>query len=193
MNYTWTTWSEIINGLSPGDFFQALSLPASMLVAWATFRWAAADSRHALVIEDVTAQLKEVLNESRLLASKMEKHYMGEYEGGFTTAAARDSRKILMLGFKNIDDRRQVLSVFISSNASSGLQKAFDEWRTVLIGDDFPVLKKSDCCKEYDAPIKAIRGAQLAFEKRLSGLRRDCLCDGLRMRKIIALGKGDSN
>ena len=164
-----------MQSLTIGAYLQALSLPLSLLIAWLTFKATTANLHYSLLAEDVTEQIKFLATQCRKIASEVEMHYLGNYDGGFSATSARDSRKRIMAQIKALDDCRAVLNVFLHEKKSLELQKKFDEWQVGLMDDNFPITRKEDRCKEFDPSVVAMRKATSAFECHLADLRRRCL------------------
>jgi hypothetical protein len=156
-----------------------------MLVAWLTFKATSANLRYTLVVADVNSQLKEFAESCSSLASDIEKHLLGKYEGGFTASAAKESRKQIMGRIKTIDGRRMVLSVFLRRKKALELKEQFDSWQRTSLGESFPATRKDELCKEYDKPITELQKALTGFECYLADLRRMCIDDGTRFQKIL--------
>lgn len=181
----WDNWSEFVQRLSAGDFIQALSLPASMLVAWLAFRWAAVDARRSMVITDVADQLREFTQESERIGNLIEQHYTGNYEGTFASSRAKESQQEIFARLRVMDQRRETLKIFLRKSAGSQFTNEFDAWQQTALGESFPVVRKIDCCRIYDPPVMAARDAQQRFSRYLAALRQKCLCDGVRFRKLV--------
>lgn len=185
LNELWRAWSHCITSLTIGGFLQALSLPLSMLVAWITFRAASSNLRYSLLVADVTAQIKEFAESSKKLSGAAESHYLGNYQGGFTAAVAKDSRNAILTEVKALDNRRAVLNVFLTIRKAEEFQKRFDLWQALVIGDSFPVTRKEERCKDYEKPITDLRKAQADFDCYLAELRKCCIDNSWRLRKTI--------
>jgi hypothetical protein len=181
----WAAWSKSISSLPIGGFLQALSLPLSMLVAWLTFRAGSSNLRYSLVVSDVTAQIKEFSASCREVSQKIERHYLGDYEAGFTAGAAKESRNQILSAIKALDDKRAVLNVFLSKRKAIEIQTRFDQWQNLALGDNFPVTRKEDRCKDYEKPVIDLRRAQSELDRYLAALRKSCIDDGWRLRKTI--------
>lgn len=181
----WEGWARAINSLHLGALFQALSLPISMLVAWLTFRATTSNLRYSLLVSDVSEQIKQFSQAAKALSVKIECHYKGKYPDGFTNAAARESRTEILTEVKELENRRSVLEVFLSEPKQEELKAKFDEWQEKVLGDQFPVTKKAECCKDHEKPIQDLRNAQAELERYLAKLRKGCIDSSWRFRKTI--------
>jgi len=181
----WDAWVQSAWTLSVGAYLQAFSLPISMLVAWLTFRATTSNLRYTMVVSEVNEHLKELSKAARDLAADIEEHYMGKYEGGFTANAARESRNSIMSAIKALNDKREVIGVFLRRDRNRELQERFDRWQTMALGDNFPVTRKDDRCKEFEEPVANVRKAQSEFERYLATLRKSCMDERWHLRRAM--------
>lgn len=181
----WDAWSKAITSLTLGSYLQALSLPISMLVAWLTVKSTSVNLRYTIIVAEVTGQIKALAECCSKLASQIECHYLGSYEGGFTPAAAKESRKRIMAQMKELEDRRAVLNVFLTRKIAAQLEQEFDCWGKAALGENFPVTRKAEICKEFDLPVMELRKAETKFECYLATLRKKCIDHGKKFRRVL--------
>jgi hypothetical protein len=164
----WETWCEF----ATGDFCSKVlsSALVSVLTTLITLRIKGSQDVSTAVCKEAVEGLKHIRTQSDAAFKLILNHFEGP-------KSFADSRKEIGTATKELSNLVSSLEHYFNRSEIGNLIASYTSWEEGVLGEEFPVSKKSDCFQKNDPRFEQRKAAHKSWCDRIDALKARCLKD----------------